>query len=70
MSMHIWYNEAMINPVTFLVQTQDELKKVTWPNQKEVVRLTGAIIIVSLIVGLYIGGIDYILAQITAYLVK
>ena len=60
----------MINPVTFLVQTQDELKKVTWPTQKEVVRLTAAVILVSLIVGLYIGGIDFILTQITTYLIK
>ena len=60
----------MINPVTFLVQTQDELKKVTWPTQQEVIRLTAAIIIVSLVVGLYIGGIDYVLTQLTSYLIK
>lgn len=60
----------MISPVTFLVQTQDELKKVTWPTQKEVVRLTAAVVLVSLIVGLYIGGIDYVLTQLTSYLIK
>jgi preprotein translocase subunit SecE len=60
----------MISPVTFLFQTQDELKKVTWPKQQEVIRLTAVVIIVSIIVGLYIGGIDYILTQITSYLIK
>ncbi len=60
----------MTNPVTFLVQTQDELKKVTWTTQKEVIRLTAAILIVSLLVGVYIGGIDFILTQITTYLIK
>jgi preprotein translocase SecE subunit len=60
----------MISPVTFLVQTQDELKKVTWPTQQEVIRLTAAILIVSLIVGLYVGGLDFILTQLTTLLIK
>ncbi len=60
----------MNNPVTFLVQTQDELKKVTWPTQKEVIRLTAAVLIVSFIVGFYIGGIDYLLTQLTTILIK
>ena len=60
----------MINPVTFLVQTQDELKKVSWPTQQEVIRLTAAVLIVSIAVGLYIGGIDFILTSITERLIK
>ncbi len=42
----------------------DELKKVSWPTKKETVRLTSIVIIVSLIIGIYIGIIDVLLAKI------
>lgn len=70
MSMHIWYNEAMIHPVTFLQQTQDELKKVTWPTRTEVIRLTVVIIIVSVVVGLFLGGLDFLLTKVTEIIIK
>lgn len=41
----------------------DELKKVTWPSRKETIRLTGIVIGISLIIGLYIGIIDILLAK-------
>ncbi len=40
-----------------------ELKKVTWPTKKETVRLTTVVIVTSLIIGLYIGIIDVLLAK-------
>jgi len=60
----------MTSPVTFLKQTQDELKKVTWPKKSEVVRLTGIVLTISVAVGLYIGAIDYVLTYITELLIK
>jgi len=42
----------------------DELKKVTWPNKKETIRLTAVVIIISLIIGVYIGIIDVLLVKI------
>lgn len=51
--------------ITFLKEVQDELKKVVWPSQSEVVRLTVVVILVSVIVGLYLGGIDFLLTKIT-----
>lgn len=41
----------------------DELKKVHWPTRKETIRLTLVVIIISLIIGLYVGMIDLILAK-------
>ena len=41
----------------------DELKKVTWPTKKETIRLTAVVIIISLIIGIYIGIIDVLLAK-------
>jgi preprotein translocase subunit SecE len=41
----------------------EELKKVSWPTKKETMRLTAVVIIISLIIGLYIGIIDVLLAK-------
>lgn len=71
MSNGIWYNDAMAtNPVAFLKETRDELKKVTWPKQPDVVRLTATVILVSLIVGLYVGGLDFVFTKVMEVLVK
>ena len=41
----------------------NELKKVTWPTKKETIRLTTIVIGISLIIALYIGIIDVLLAK-------
>jgi len=41
----------------------DELKKVSWPSKKQTIRLTSIVVIISLIIGLYIGIIDVLLAK-------
>ena len=48
----------------------DELKKVSWPTKKETIRLTSIVIIVSLIIGLYIGIIDVLLAKALELIAK
>jgi preprotein translocase subunit SecE len=35
-----------------------ELKKVSWPTRDETVRLTGVVIVVSITIGLMLGGVD------------
>ncbi|PIR80439.1 MAG: preprotein translocase subunit SecE [Candidatus Levybacteria bacterium CG10_big_fil_rev_8_21_14_0_10_35_13] len=52
------------SPVNFLKEVTDELKKVVWPNREEVIRLTAVVLVVSIIVGLYLGGADFILTKI------
>ncbi|MCL4353251.1 preprotein translocase subunit SecE [Patescibacteria group bacterium] len=60
----------MTLPGTFLRETKDELKKVTWPSQKEVVRLTIVVIIVSVAVGLFIGGLDFIFTKLIGLIIR
>ncbi|MBI5123231.1 preprotein translocase subunit SecE [Candidatus Roizmanbacteria bacterium] len=47
----------------FATDVVAELKKVTWPTRSETVRLTTIVIVVSLIIGLYVGIIDILLAK-------
>ncbi|VVA44571.1 Protein translocase subunit SecE [Candidatus Roizmanbacteria bacterium] len=51
-----------INP-NFATDVVNELKKVSWPSRAETIRLTTIVIIVSLIIGLYVGIIDILLAK-------
>ncbi|HEX7041974.1 MAG TPA: preprotein translocase subunit SecE [Patescibacteria group bacterium] len=60
----------MTTPTGFLRETYDELKKVVWPTRQEVVRLTGVVIIVSLVVGVFIGGLDYVFTSLLQAVVK
>ncbi len=41
-----------------------ELKKVTWPSREETIKLTAVVVIISLIISLYIGIIDFLLAKL------
>lgn len=47
----------------FAQSVLNELKKVTWPTKKETFRLTTIVIGISLIIALYIGIIDVLLAK-------
>jgi preprotein translocase subunit SecE len=60
----------MSTPLSFLLETRDELKKVVWPTRQEVVRLTGVVIGVSAIVGLFIGGLDFVFTKLLSLLIK
>jgi preprotein translocase subunit SecE len=57
-------------PVGFLKETRDELKKVTWPTKNETIRLTLVVITISLIVGLFLGGLDFIFVKMIGLIIK
>ena len=49
---------------TFLIETKNELKKVTWPTKDELKESTRVVIVASLIVTAFIGVVDQILNRI------
>lgn len=54
----------MKSVVTFFSEVRSELSKVTWPTRNEVVRLTLIVFTVSAVIGLYVGGLDYMFTKI------
>ena len=60
----------MTTPVTFVRQTYDELKQVVWPSRKEIFRLTAIVILLSVLMGLYIGGLDWVFTKAVELLLK
>lgn len=54
----------------FIKSSYQELKKVTWPTKREAARLTAYVIGVSLCVGLFVAGIDYLLNTLLEQIVS
>ena len=52
------------NPFSYLIEAKSEFAKVVWPTRSETLRLTLLVIIVSIIVGAYIAGMDAIFTAI------
>jgi preprotein translocase subunit SecE len=57
-------------PITFFHEVRDELKKVVWPTRQEVIRLTLVVIAVSLLVGMFLGGLDFLFTKTLQTVVK
>jgi preprotein translocase subunit SecE len=60
----------MTSPIVFVSQTLDELKKVVWPSRQELLRLTAVVLLISLVVGVYIGGLDFTFTKLFEFLVN
>ncbi len=56
-------------PIRFVKEAISELKQVVWPTKKQVVRLTLVVIVVSVIAGLLMGGLDFIFAKLLALII-
>jgi preprotein translocase subunit SecE len=50
--------------LNFLSAVREELRKVTWPTRAELVKATRMIIVLSILLGLTIGLMDYLLQLI------
>lgn len=57
----------MMKAVNYLREVRTELAKVSWPSRQDSLRMTGIVIVASLAVGLYIGGLDYLFTNLLGY---
>lgn len=48
----------------FLAEFRVEMKKVSWPNRKEVAASTGVVLVVVLFVSFYLGFADFVLSKL------
>ena len=60
----------MANPIAFIKETREELGKVVWPTREQVVRSTTIVILISLIAGIFLGGIDFIFTKLMETVIK
>lgn len=60
----------MPNIINFLKEVKEELNKVTWPTREQILRYSILVIIVALVVGAFLGGLDYILTALTSFILE
>ena len=56
--------------VTYLKEVQLEISKVVWPKREEIVKLTLIVLLISGIVGFYVGGLDYAFTKLLEYFIS
>ena len=63
--------------VNFLVRTQEfvkevmvEFRKVTWPSRQELVNSTVVVIVVTVVLAFFLGGVDIALARIVERILR
>ncbi len=56
--------------LTYLKEVFSELKKVTWPTARHVVNLTIMVIVVSAIVSIMLGSLDFTFAKAFEAIIK
>lgn len=58
-------------PITkYLSEVTVELRKVTWPDRQQTIQKTTLVIVVSLVVGVYIGALDFLFTRLATLLIK
>ena len=54
----------------FLAEVRNEMGRVTWPSRKEVYATTIVVILTSILFGVYLAGIDFMLNSFISWLYK
>ena len=53
-----------LGPIRFLREVYEELRKVVWPTAGELYRYTLVVIFTVIVLGIFIGGTDYLLGEL------
>ena len=56
--------------INYLKASRLELMKVSWPSRKQTIQYTLEVIVVSLIVAIFLGGVDFVLTYLLQVVVK
>lgn len=59
-----------MNPIKYLSEVRSELAMVTWPKAGSVFRLTILVVLVSVIVGAYLGALDAGLTKLVGFIIS
>jgi len=51
------------NATNYFNEVRAEMAKVTWPTRSQTIRMTILVIIVSVVMGIFIGGLDFVFSR-------
>lgn len=54
----------------FLSEVKVELSKVVWPTPQQTIKLTVVVLLVTVTVGFFLGGVDFLLTKLLALIIK
>ena len=54
----------------FVQEVYAEFRKVTWPNQAELINSTVVVIVVTVILAFFLGGVDSVLARVVERILR
>lgn len=60
----------MLNPVKYFKEVREELVKVEWPTRQQTLQKTVLVIGSSIVVGLYIGALDFIFTKLSQLIIR
>jgi preprotein translocase subunit SecE len=55
--------------INYFKESKEELSKVVWPTRKQTLEMAIAVVIIVIVVGIYLGGVDYLLTELTTLLI-
>ena len=58
------------NLINFIKEARAELKKVTWPNRKELISSTVVVMITVVLVAIYLGLIDLLFSRVVTIILQ
>ena len=58
------------SPMNFFKEVRAELAKVAWPKRPEVIKLTAVVVGASVLVGIYLGGLDFVFSKLIEFLLR
>ena len=59
-----------LKPFVFLQEVRTELSKVSWPSRSQAIRFTLLVVVVSMIVAAFIGGLDYVFTKLIELILR
>ncbi|MGK0288688.1 MAG: preprotein translocase subunit SecE [bacterium] len=54
----------------FFSDVQVEFKKVTWPSREETIKQTGVVVVMTLLMSVFLGGVDLGLSEVIKLVIK
>ncbi|MEK7205914.1 MAG: preprotein translocase subunit SecE [candidate division NC10 bacterium] len=62
--------EYLDRAIRYLKEVRAELRKVTWPQRKEVIGSTVVVIAATFVVSFFLGGVDLVLAKLLVLVIR
>jgi preprotein translocase subunit SecE len=54
----------------YFIESKNELLKVVWPDKKTTLNMTLSVIVISVVVALFLGAVDYVLLKGLTFILK